>query len=168
MSSPTPTTPTATPTTATPTTTATEQKVATTQPESEKQVDSVLSMLLKTYDFVASLEPESTMGLIVAIGFIALLLGMASEDIISFHTILLTILIGSFLYWYMKKTYTKQLTDLKKKNVMLKTDSALDELCMGDEIKEQDKATCEQYKLAKTNFYQISNSLIQKYNWKKE
>ena len=93
---------------------------------------------------------------------------MASEDIISFHTIVLTILISAFVYWYIKKTYTKQLTDLKKKNVMLKTDSALDQLCMGDEIKEEDKATCDQYRMAKTNFYQISNSLIQKYNWKKE
>ena len=137
---------------------------ATTIPES----DSVLSILLKVYDFVVSLEPETAMGLIVAIGFVSLLLGMASEDIISFHTIVLTILISAFVYWYIKKTYTKQLTDLKKKNVMLKTDSALDQLCMGDEIKEEDKATCDQYRMAKTNFYQISNSLIQKYNWKKE
>jgi hypothetical protein len=130
--------------------------------------DSVLSMLLKVYDFVVSLEPETAMGLIVAIGFISLLLGMASEDIISFHTILLTILISAFVYWYIKKTYTKELTNLKKKNVMLKTDTALDQLCMGDEVKEEDKATCDQYRMAKTNFYQISNSLIQKYNWKKE
>jgi hypothetical protein len=135
---------------------------------SPPESDNVLSMLLKVYDFVVSLEPETAMGLIVAIGFVSILLGMASEDIISFHTILLTILISAFVYWYIKKTYTKELTNLKKKNVMLKTDTALDQLCMSDEVKEEDKATCDQYRMAKTNFYQISNSLIQKYNWKKE
>jgi len=41
----------------------------------------------------------------------------------------------------------------------------LDDLCMGEEVR--DKATCDNYKTAKTNFYQISNSLIQRYNWKK-
>jgi hypothetical protein len=65
----------------------------------------------------------------------------------------------------MKYTYTSKLEKLRVKNRELRTDSILDDLCMGEEVR--DKATCDNYKTAKTNFYQISNSLIQRYNWKK-
>jgi hypothetical protein len=65
----------------------------------------------------------------------------------------------------MKNSFDKKLKDLKFKNRQLQTDSILDDLCMGDEVR--DRQTCNQYQQAKTNFYQLTNTLIQKYNWTK-
>ena len=130
-------------------------------------VDFVLSFFIKIFQAINQLEPQVAMGAVVAIGFIALLLGLVSEDIVNSHTILLTIFIGGFIYWYMKSEYSSELQRLRKKNRMMRMDSALDQLCLDGDVLPENKEVCDNYMRAKTNFYDINNSLIQKYNWKR-
>lgn len=134
----------------------------------EGTVDFILSLFIKIFKAINHLEPQVAMGAVVGIGFISLLLGLASEDIVNFHTIILTICIGGFIYWYMKSQYSNELQRLRKKNIVLKMDSALDQLCLEGDIPPENKELCDNYVAAKSNFYQINNSLIQKYNWKKD
>jgi hypothetical protein len=128
-------------------------------------VDSVISFFTKLYKGISALDTNSLLGLILAIGFVTLVLGLIQESILNANTIITSLFVGTVVYIYMKYTYTSKLEKLRVKNRELRTDSILDDLCMGEEVR--DKATCDNYKTAKTNFYQISNSLIQKYNWKK-
>ena len=128
-------------------------------------VDSVISFFTKLYKGISALDTNSFLGLILASGFVTLVLGLIQESILNANTIITSLFVGTVVYIYMKYTYTSKLEKLRVKNRELRTDSILDDLCMGEEVR--DKATCDNYKTAKTNFYQISNSLIQKYNWKK-
>jgi hypothetical protein len=148
-------------------TTATSSNTTNSILPNEGIVDFILSLFIKVFQAVNQLEPQVAMGVVVAIGFIALLLGMTTENMISSHTIILTICIGGFIYWYLKSQYSTELQKLRKKNRMLKTDSALDELCVDGDVAPENKQVCDNYLQAKTNFYEINNSLIQKYNWKR-
>jgi hypothetical protein len=128
-------------------------------------VDSVISFFTKLYKGISALDTNSLLGLILAIGFVTLILGLIQESILNANTIITSLFVGTVVYIYMKYTYTSKLNKLRIQNRELRTDSILDDLCMGEEVR--DKETCDNYKTAKTNFYQISNSLVQRYNWKK-
>jgi undecaprenyl pyrophosphate phosphatase UppP len=131
----------------------------------EVSVDNITSIIKKTYQSISALDTSSLLGLILAVGFVTLVVGLIRESILNANTIIMSLFIGTIVYIYMKREYEKKLKSLRIKNRELKTDSILDDLCMGEEVR--DKNTCNQYKQAKTNFYQLSNTLIQKYNWKK-
>jgi hypothetical protein len=128
-------------------------------------VDTITSLFKKVTKSVSTLDTTSILALIIAIGFVSLIYGFISENILNANTIITTIFVGTVVYIYMKNHYTKKITDLQVKNRALKADSVLDDLCLGSDV--GDKVTCDNYKLAKTNFYEISNKLIQTYNWKK-
>ena len=128
-------------------------------------VDTITSLATKISKSVSNLDTSSILGLIIAIGIISLIYGFISESILNANTIITTIFVGTVVYIYMKNYYSKKLNDLVVKNRALKADSILDDLCFGSDV--GDKATCDNYKTAKTNFYEISNKLIQSYNWKK-
>ena len=128
-------------------------------------VDTISSLFTKVSKSVSHLDTSSILGLIIAVGFISLIYGFISESILNANTIITTVFVGTVVYIYMKNYYTKKITDLQVKNKALKTDSILDDLCFGSDV--GDKVTCDNYKIAKTNFYEISNKLIQTYNWKK-
>ena len=128
-------------------------------------VDSVISFFTKLYKGISALDTNSLLGLILAIGFVTLILGLIQESILNANTIITSLFVGTVVYIYMKYTYTSKLNKLRIQNRELRTDSILDDLCMGTSV--GDKNTCDKYKQAKTNFYQISNALIQNYNWKK-
>jgi undecaprenyl pyrophosphate phosphatase UppP len=131
----------------------------------DSYVDNITSIVKKTYQTISGLDTSSLLGLILAVGFVTLVVGLIRESILNANTIIMSLFIGTIVYIYMKRQYEKKLRSLRIKNRELKTDSILDDLCMGEEVR--DKNTCNQYKQAKTNFYQLSNTLIQKYNWKK-
>jgi uncharacterized membrane protein len=131
----------------------------------EITVDTITSLIKKIYQSISSLDTSSLLGLILAIGFITLVVGLIRESILNANTIIMSLFIGTIVYIYMKNSFDKKLKDLKFKNRQLQTDSILDDLCMGDEVR--DRQTCNQYQQAKTNFYQLTNTLIQKYNWTK-
>jgi hypothetical protein len=128
-------------------------------------VDTVTSLFTKVSKSVSNLDTSSILGLIIAVGFISLIYGFISESILNANTIITTIFVGTVVYIYMKNYYSKKMNDLIVKNKALKADSILDDLCFGSDV--GDKVTCDNYKTAKTNFYEISNKLIQSYNWKK-
>jgi len=128
-------------------------------------VDTITSLFTKISRSISKLDTSSILGLIIAIGIISLIYGFISENILNANTIITTLFVGTVVYIYMKNEYSKKLNELKVKNKALKADSILDDLCFNSDV--GDKVTCDNYKLAKTNFYEISNKLIQKYNWKK-
>jgi len=128
-------------------------------------VDTITSLFTKISNSVSKLDTTSILGLIIAVGFVSLIYGFISESILNANTIITTIFVGTVVYIYMKNYYTKKINELQVKNKALKADSILDDLCFGSEV--GDKVTCANYKTAKTNFYDISNKLIQGYNWQK-
>jgi undecaprenyl pyrophosphate phosphatase UppP len=128
-------------------------------------IDNMTSLFTKLSKSVSNLDTSAILGLIIAVGFVSLIYGFISESILNANTIITTIFVGTVVYIYMKNHYTKKIKELMVKNKTLKMDSILDELCFGSEV--GDKVTCDNYKTAKTNFYEISNKLIQNYNWKK-
>ena len=128
-------------------------------------VDTITSLLKKVTTILTNLDTSSILGLILAVGFMTLIYGLVSESILNANTIIISLFVSTIVYIYLKNSYSRKLNELEVKNRVLKTDSILDDLCMGTSV--GDKNTCDKYKQAKTNFYQISNALIQNYNWKK-
>jgi hypothetical protein len=128
-------------------------------------VDTITSLFTKLSNSVSKLDTSAILGLIIAIGFVSLIYGFISESILNANTIITTIFVGTVVYMYMKNHYMRKIKELEVKNKALKMDSVLDDLCFGSKV--GDVMTCENYKKAKTNFYEISNKLIQNYNWKK-
>ena len=68
------------------------------------------------------------------------------------------------IYFYIKKSYQKQFNRLKTKNKILKTNSILDDICSNDDLSKKNSSLCKKYKYAKSNFYKISNLLLQNFN----
>ena len=65
-----------------------------------------------------------------------------------------------------RKNYSHVIVSILRnlKNKILKRNSILDEVCDNEELSKKNFQLCNKYKYAKSNFYIISNLLLQKFN----
>ena len=107
---------------------------------------------------------KSILIFLIFIGFIFFILGTTQTNLINSNTVIIILfsVLGSYIY--IKTNYTKQLSKLKIKNKILKNNSILDDICDNEDLSKKNSKMCSKYRYAKSNFYTISNLLLQKFN----
>jgi len=129
-----------------------------------KRNDDVMSLLRKLQIFFYNMNTSNILILLLAVGIIVVLFNSISESIISAQSILIILISTTGMYIYFKKQFNSRLKALRLKNKILKTNSILDEVC--NTKKNSKSSACTKYKIAKTNFQNISNILLLKFNLK--
>lgn len=93
------------------------------------------------------------------IGGATLLIGGIDDQVIDPSALILSIVVGILVYFYLKRRFHREMSRLRAQTVLLKQQADLDEMCADPETK--NKETCKRYKEAKANFFTISNMLLQ-------
>lgn len=119
----------------------------------------VQSMLMKIIRYFQYLDTSYLLTMVIIFGLLALIMGSISESIINANSLLIAGMISIGVYIYMKKQYSYQLDELRKKNALLKKDTIMDDICKNNSS--ANKLICQKYNDAKINFYTISNLLLQ-------
>ena len=126
--------------------------------------EKINSMVTKGLKFISTMDTQTLLVGSILLGGIALVVSSINENILDATTVIMTLVLGLVIYSYLKNRYTREITQLKLKNKLLKQDSILDEVCSNiKDIRGGQKELCSKYKEAKANFYTISNMLLQKY-----
>jgi hypothetical protein len=124
--------------------------------------DDVGSLSKKISNFVFNMDTPTILFSLAIISVIALVIGFINESIITAQNVVIIIITVITIYIYFKKEYSIKIKKLKLKNRLLKKNSVLDELCGNKKTRKTE--LCNRYHTAKSNFYTISNMLLQKYN----
>jgi hypothetical protein len=119
----------------------------------------VQSMFIKVINGFQNLETSYLLTLVIIFGLLALIMGSISESIVNTNSLLIAVIISIGVYIYLKKQYSYQLDDLRKKYELLKKDTIMDDICKNNSS--ANKLICQKYNDAKRNFYTISNLLLQ-------
>lgn len=125
-----------------------------------RKYDELSSFTKKLTKYITSIDTTTLLVLLIAIGFIVLILGSIKRSLINSQIILITFISGIAIYIYLKKQYSRKIKQLKTKNSILRNNSILDKICKKNN---KNKNVCNKYNEAKKNFYTISNMLLQKY-----
>lgn len=124
--------------------------------------DDVGSLSKKMSDFVFNMDTSTILLSLAVISAIALVIGFINESIITAQNIIIIMVTVITIYIYFKKEYSAKIKKLKLKNRLLKHNSVLDGLCGNEKTRKTE--LCNRYHTAKSNFYTISNMLLQRYN----
>tara|TARA_E500000178_G_scaffold352264_1_gene415317 strand:+ start:908 stop:1303 length:396 start_codon:yes stop_codon:yes gene_type:complete len=124
--------------------------------------DEVGSLSNKLSKFIFTMDIKVMLILLACLGIITILFGYIRESIITAQTVMILIISSMVMYVYFKKQYSHKIKKLKLKNKILKKNSILEEVCNTE--RKNNVELCSSYDSAKTNFYTISNMLLQKYN----
>ncbi len=122
------------------------------------------SLVEKINLFSNNLNTKSILISLIGIGIMFFILGASQSNLINSHTVVIIMITTIVIYFYIKKSYQKQFNRLKTKNKILKTNSILDDICSNDDLSKKNSSLCKKYKYAKSNFYKISNLLLQNFN----
>jgi hypothetical protein len=126
--------------------------------------DYISSVSKKISVFSDNLDTKSLLMMLGGVGLLFFLVGSAKSGIISPSNLILIIASYVGFYLYFSRYYSSKFRKLNLKNKILKRNSILDEVCDNEELSKKNFQLCNKYKYAKSNFYIISNLLLQKFN----
>jgi hypothetical protein len=127
----------------------------------DKEDIEIESLITKISLFFNKLDTNTTLIILFFAGAFALVMGSINEGLISDTSLLLTVLVGFGVYYYVKKQYTKELNKYRLKDKSLKEINLLDDLCSNRETRNAE--LCNKYEDGKTNFKTINEMLLKQY-----